>query len=56
MVIWLAFSPVLLTFNLGTDPHLSKLSLTARVLLSTLVLTPLMAYRLIPPSSRLLAP
>ncbi|MCR1759396.1 antibiotic biosynthesis monooxygenase, partial [Pseudomonas aeruginosa] len=37
-------------------PYLGELSLAARVLLSTLVLTPLMTYWFIPLSSRLLAP
>ncbi len=43
-------------FNLGAGPYLGELSLAARVLLSTLVLTPLMTYWFIPLSSRLLAP
>ena len=56
MAIWLAFFPVSLAFNLGAGPYLGELSLAARVLLSTLVLTPLMTYWFIPLSSRLLAP
>lgn len=39
MAIWLAFFPVSLAFNLGAGPYLGELSLAARVLLSTLVLT-----------------
>lgn len=56
VAIWLAFFPVSLAFNLGAGPYLGELSLAARVLLSTLVLTPLMTYWFIPLSSRLLAP
>ena len=54
MAIWLAFFPVSLAFNLGAGPYLGELSLAARVLLSTLVLTPLMTYWFIPlqPSAR----
>ena len=44
VAIWLAFFPVSLAFNLGAGPYLGELSLAARVLLSTLVLTPLMTY------------
>ena len=39
VAIWLAFFPVSLAFNLGAGPYLGELSLAARVLLSTLVLT-----------------
>ncbi|HCF7547498.1 antibiotic biosynthesis monooxygenase [Pseudomonas aeruginosa] len=56
VAIWLAFFPVSQAFNLGAGPYLGELSLAARVLLSTLVLTPLMTYWFIPLSSRLLAP
>ena len=56
IAIWLAFFPVSLAFNLLFGSTLSDLSLVARVLLSTLALTPLMTYLFIPLATRLLAP
>lgn len=56
VAIWLAFFPVSLTFNLLLGDWLTDFSLVARVLLSTLILTPLMSYWFIPLSTRLLAP
>lgn len=56
VAIWLAFFPVSLAFNLLFAGALADLPLVARVLLSTLALTPLMTYLFIPLASRLLAP
>lgn len=56
VAIWLAFFPVSLLFNVLFGGALSELSLVARILLSTLALTPLMTYLFIPLSTRLLAP
>lgn len=56
MAIWLAFFPVSLAFNLLFDGLLSEWPVPLRVLLSTLLLTPLMTYWFIPLSTRLLAP
>lgn len=55
VAIWLAFFPVSLLFNALFGNLLGELSLVARILLSTLVLTPLMTYLFIPLSTRLLA-
>jgi len=56
VAIWLAFFPVSLLFNLLFGGMLGEMSLVARILLSTLMLTPLMTYLFIPLSTRLLAP
>lgn len=56
IAIWLAFFPVSLAFNLLFGSTLADFSLVARVLLSTLALTPLMTYLFIPLATRLLAP
>ncbi|PAU54484.1 antibiotic biosynthesis monooxygenase [Pseudomonas sp. PIC25] len=56
IAIWLAFFPVSLAFNLLFGSTLNEWPLIVRVLLSTLVLTPLMTYLFIPLSTRLLAP
>lgn len=56
VAIWLAFFPVSLLFNLLFGNVLGELSLVMRILLSTLMLTPLMTYLFIPLSTRLLAP
>ncbi|WP_028239028.1 antibiotic biosynthesis monooxygenase [Stutzerimonas azotifigens] len=56
VAIWLAFFPVSLSFNALFGDALDRLPLVAAVLLSTLVLTPLMAYLFIPLSTRLLTP
>ena len=55
VAIWLAFFPVSLLFNALFGNLLGELSLVARILLSTLALTPLMSYLFIPLSTRLLA-
>ena len=55
VAIWLAFFPVSLLFNALFGNLLGELSLVARILLSTLALTPLMTYLFIPLSTRLLA-
>ncbi len=56
VAIWLAFFPVSLLFNVLFGGTLSELGLVARILISTLALTPLMTYLFIPLSTRLLAP
>lgn len=56
IAIWLAFFPISLAFNLLFGNALADFSLVARVLLSTLALTPLMTYLFIPLATRLLAP
>lgn len=56
VAIWLAFFPVSLLFNMLFGGVLSELGLVARILISTLALTPLMTYLFIPLSTRLLAP
>lgn len=56
IAIWLAFFPVSLGFNLLLGPSLIDLSMVLRVLISTLLLTPLMTYLFIPLVTRLLAP
>ena len=56
MAIWLAFFPVSLAFNLLFGGFMSEWPLVLRVLLSTLVLTPLMSYWFIPLSTHLLDP
>lgn len=56
VAIWLAFFPVSLAFQLLAGGALATLPLLARVLVSTLVLTPLMVFLFIPLSTRLLAP
>lgn len=52
IAIWLAFFPVCLAFNLIFQEQLASLSLTLRVLVTTLTLTPLMTYAFIPLVSR----
>jgi antibiotic biosynthesis monooxygenase (ABM) superfamily enzyme len=54
IAIWLAFFPVSLAFNILFGPHLANLPLFWRVLLSTLMLTPVMVFCFIPLSQRLL--
>jgi antibiotic biosynthesis monooxygenase (ABM) superfamily enzyme len=56
VAVWLAFFPVSLAFNLLFGDALVELPLVQRVLLSTLVLTPVMVCLFIPLSTRLLAP
>lgn len=56
VAIWLAFFPVSLAFNLLFGGWLAELPLVPRILIATLVLTPLMTYWFIPLSTRLLEP
>lgn len=56
LVIWLAFFPVSLLFNLLFGGYLSDWSLLSRVFVTTVALTPLMTYLVIPQVTRLLAP
>ncbi|ALI08395.1 MULTISPECIES: antibiotic biosynthesis monooxygenase [Pseudomonas] len=55
VAIWLAFFPVSLLFNFLLGPLLGELGLLSRVLISTVILTPLMVYLFIPMSTHLLA-
>ncbi|WP_273825810.1 MULTISPECIES: antibiotic biosynthesis monooxygenase [Pseudomonas] len=55
VAIWLAFFPVSLLFNFVLGPLLAELELVPRILVSTLMLTPMMVYCFIPLSTRLLA-
>lgn len=55
VAVWLAFFPVNLAFNLLLGHWLSEVNLVLRVLISTLVLTPIMVCWFIPMSTRLLA-
>jgi len=54
VMIWLAFFPVSLSFNLLLGEQLAALPLVLRVLCSTLLLTPAMVFCFIPLCSRLL--
>ncbi|APX95046.1 antibiotic biosynthesis monooxygenase [Halomonas sp. 1513] len=56
VAIWLAFFPVSLAFQLLAGGALATLPLLAKVLVSTLALTPLMVFLFIPLSTRLLGP
>jgi hypothetical protein len=55
VAIWLAFFPVSLLFNFLLGPLLNELHLLPRVMISTLILTPLMVFWFIPLSTHLLA-
>jgi len=55
VAVWLAFFPVNLTFNFLLGHWLNEMALVPRIMLSTLVLTPIMVFWFIPLSSRLLA-
>ena len=55
VAIWLAFFPVSLIFNFVLGPLLSQLDLLPRIMISTLILTPLMVFWFIPLSTHLLA-
>lgn len=55
VAVWLAFFPVNLCFNLLLGHWLNEMALVPRILLSTLVLTPIMVCWFIPLSTRLLA-
>ncbi|KAB1934581.1 antibiotic biosynthesis monooxygenase [Micromonospora sp. ALFpr18c] len=54
VTIWLAFFPLSLTATLLTSQFLDAVPLTARVLLMTLCLTPLMTYLVLPRITRAL--
>lgn len=56
VAVWLAFFPVSLIFNYVLGPLLAPLDLLPRILISTLILTPIMVCGFIPLSTRLLAP
>ncbi len=56
VAIWLAFFPVSLGFQLLFGDALATLPLVPRVLVGTLMLTPVMVFVFIPLSTRLLAP
>ncbi|WP_346799342.1 antibiotic biosynthesis monooxygenase [Halomonas sp. Bachu 37] len=56
VAVWLAFFPISLVFQWGFGETLATLPLLPRVLLSTLMLTPIMVGVFIPLSTRLLAP
>ncbi|GLK58955.1 MULTISPECIES: antibiotic biosynthesis monooxygenase [Azotobacter] len=56
MAIWLAFFPVSLVFQWLFGDTLGTLPLFPRILLSTLMMTPLMVFLFIPLVTRLLAP
>ncbi|WP_349971622.1 antibiotic biosynthesis monooxygenase [Pseudomonas caspiana] len=55
VAIWLAFFPVSLLFNFVLGPLLNDLQLVPRIMISTLILTPLMVFWFIPLSTHLLA-
>jgi antibiotic biosynthesis monooxygenase (ABM) superfamily enzyme len=55
VAIWLAFFPVSLIFNFVLGPLLGQLELLPRIMISTLILTPLMVFWFIPLSTHLLA-
>lgn len=56
VAVWLAFFPVSLAFNGVLGHWLAQFGLIPRVLMSTLVLTPIMVCVFIPLATRLLAP
>ena len=55
MAIWLAFFPVSLIFNYVLGPLLGQFELLPRIMISTLILTPLMVFWFIPLSTHLLS-
>lgn len=55
VAIWLPFFPVSLIFNFLLGPLLNPLELAPRIMISTLILTPLMVYLFIPMSTHLLS-
>ncbi|MBD1550840.1 antibiotic biosynthesis monooxygenase [Pseudomonas typographi] len=55
VAVWLAFFPVSLSFNFLFGDWLGQFGLLPRVLISTLVLTPIMVCLFIPLATRLLA-
>lgn len=54
IAVWLAFFPISLLFNAAFGDHLSHLPLLPRILLSTLILTPVMVCVFIPLITRAL--
>lgn len=56
VAIWLAFFPVSLVFQVLFGDTLAALPLVPRVLVGTLMLTPVMVFVFIPLTTRLLAP
>ncbi|AEV84213.1 antibiotic biosynthesis monooxygenase [Actinoplanes sp. SE50] len=54
--IWLGFFPVSLLSGWLLAPHLITLNLVLRTLISTLVLTPIMTYLVLPRITRILQP
>jgi antibiotic biosynthesis monooxygenase (ABM) superfamily enzyme len=55
IAIWLAFFPVSLIFNYVLGPLLAQFDLLPRIMISTLILTPLMVFWFIPLSTHLLS-
>lgn len=55
VAVWLAFFPVSLIFNFVLGPLLNDLPLAPRIMISTLILTPVMVFWFIPLSTHLLA-
>jgi antibiotic biosynthesis monooxygenase (ABM) superfamily enzyme len=55
VAIWLAFFPVSLIFNYVLGPLLGQFELLPRIMISTLILTPLMVFWFIPLSTHLLS-
>ncbi|GAA0572474.1 antibiotic biosynthesis monooxygenase [Paractinoplanes ferrugineus] len=56
ITIWLGFFPVSLLSGGLLAPHLAALNLVLRTLISTLVLTPIMTYLVLPRITRILQP
>lgn len=56
ITIWLGFFPISLLSGWLLAPHLATLHLVLRTLISTLVLTPIMTYLVLPRITRLLQP
>ena len=54
MSIWLAYFPVLLVFSILVSEHLSILPVFWRVLITSVILTPIMVFVCIPVISRVL--
>ncbi|HBL65381.1 MAG TPA: antibiotic biosynthesis monooxygenase, partial [Achromobacter sp.] len=52
--IWLAYFPVLLVFSILVSEHLSALPVFWRVLITSVILTPIMVFICIPVISRVL--
>ncbi|GIF05982.1 antibiotic biosynthesis monooxygenase [Actinoplanes siamensis] len=56
VTIWLGFFPVSLLSGWLLAPHLTGLHLVPRTMISTLVLTPIMTYLVLPKVTRILQP